>query len=345
MNIQHNIRKVQVIINGSKDPKRDLIDDLKAMLAGCKIESNFYHTILAHPQPSNNEEISRIGHVSDLERMIVSAAQHDMKDTIWIGGDGSIHDGVNGLLRSDINNDEFTVSVIPIGTGNDFARSLGIHSVRQAFDVIKDHYTDYRSRPKKVDVMSITSGKFSRYCINVAGTAFDAKVIDELHHDPGLKKFGNLAYAIAGYRCFWDYKPMNLTLDITTGTRDKPSIQRIKRENVFLAVLLNSTDAGGRLYFCPDAEIDDGSFDLALVSDIKRFPLLLLAKSRLRYRTIVDHPNVEYIKGIKEITLKAEGKDSLGNAIELDGELYHAAQPLKEIRYAHSGHNLRFLTR
>ena len=120
----------------------------------------------------------------------VGSLQLNNYDALLIaGGDGTIYETVNGYLANPSENKP-PIGVIPVGTGNSFARDLGLESGnwKQAIEVIADGKT------KMVDVGLFEENGRSRYFANILGMGFVADVAKKA---AGLKWMGNFAYTAA----------------------------------------------------------------------------------------------------------------------------------------------------
>ena len=109
--------------------------------------------------------------------LTVRAVNAGYRRIIVIGGDGTLHEVVNGLfIQQTVSPDEVTVSVVAVGTGNDWVRMFGIPShYSEAIRAIREGYTFLQD----VGEVYYKESQFPqmRYMANVAGAGFDADVI------------------------------------------------------------------------------------------------------------------------------------------------------------------------
>jgi len=161
------------------------------------------------------------------------------------GGDGTIHEVVNGLLAADAASD-IALGVMPLGTANDFARGCGIPLAPQDALAVA-----VEGAPVPVDVPSANGVHF----LNVASGGFGAEVTAGTP-ESFKRVIGSGAYALAGVVTAAKLVPYNGDVDLPDGTESGP----------FLALGIgNGRFAGGGLPVTPDAVLDDGRVDVILV--------------------------------------------------------------------------------
>lgn len=114
--------------------------------------------------------------------LTVTAVREGYRRIIVVGGDGTLHEVVNGLfIQQEVCPDEVLVAVVAVGTGNDWVRTFGISNRYQ--DAVKAISEGY-SFLQDVGVVSYEEAHYrqSRYMANVAGAGFDAHVVRKLSH-------------------------------------------------------------------------------------------------------------------------------------------------------------------
>jgi diacylglycerol kinase (ATP) len=199
------------------------------------------------------------GHASELA---LAAAQAGYKTVVALGGDGTVHEVVNGLMQVEEPRRP-RLGVVPLGSGNDFAGGVGIAmdppaALRRIFD-------DRRVRPIDVGLVADGSGRTEYWC-NVAGIGFDAAI--------------NLrSRSISFLHGFWMYLTATLWTILLKYDRPRLSIDidGRKMSGRFLMLTLgNGTREGGGFRTTPDAKMDDGRLDYLLVESISRLEMLRL---------------------------------------------------------------------
>ncbi len=220
----------------------------------------------------------------------IEAISEGCNTVIAVGGDGTVNEVVNGVGDKDI-----TVGVIPAGSGNDFARTLGM-----PLDLAEAMHCILQGKRKSIDIGTVNGERF----VNVASVGFDARVVMETN---GIKHRikGPLAYVIGVFKALATYKPYDMELDTGHG---------IMKKRAVLIAVANGIFYGGGMKVAPDAILDDGLFDVCLVEGISRlrilrlFPLIYSGRHLLR-------KEVEYFRA-REIRI-----DCPGGYINSDGEI------------------------
>jgi diacylglycerol kinase family enzyme len=191
------------------------------------------------------------GHAEELAR---AAATDGFTVVIAAGGDGTVHEVANGLLRSD--RPEVVLSVWPIGSANDYAFTLGLCA----------WWKGHRAEPlevRLVDVGRLTAGGRSRFFVNGLGLNFNASVTLESRRISWLR--GMPLYALAMLKALWRQfrKPlMGLRFD------------GLIREMPTLALTVNIGQREGNFPLTPRAEVDDGLFDVVHAGPLLRWDLI-----------------------------------------------------------------------
>jgi diacylglycerol kinase (ATP) len=228
---------------------------------------------------------------------------------IGVGGDGTLNEISNGFFNAQsgqIINNEAAVGIIPSGTGSDFIRFM---KVPREFE--KSAARIKNSKNRKIDVGKITYGDAAgrskiQYFINVADFGLGAEVIRSISNIQSLRR-GALTYYRGLLATMMKYRSKKVVMTLDKG-------KRLQGEYLIGAVA-NGRIFGGGMIIAPQAEPDDGYFDLVLIEPMKK--LEILANSRLLYSgTIAKNPKVHILKA-REI--KVESPDEVH--IEYDGEV------------------------
>jgi diacylglycerol kinase (ATP) len=178
---------------------------------------------------------------------------------IAAGGDGTLNEVINGIGE---NLGDAAVGLIPLGTGNDFARTIGVPAdIEQALELIRAGET----RP--VDLVRVTSDEV-RYFVNVSAGGFSGLVNEKL--TPQMKKtWGPLAYLRSAAAALPELRAYQTTLAF-----DNAESLRIELYNVVVA---NGRYVAGGTLIAPDASIDDGLLDIVLIPKRPAAELAVLA--------------------------------------------------------------------
>ncbi|MBR1409369.1 MAG: diacylglycerol kinase family lipid kinase [Clostridia bacterium] len=170
-----------------------------------------------------------------------------------IGGDGSLSEAVQALCGSGV-----VFYVIPAGTGNDFARALGLPK-----DSMEAFRAQLEGQPAAIDCGLLNGKAF----INISGSGFDVRVLErteELKADyPGEQ-----AYRKAVSDTIRHYVPFSPEIEIDG--------KRLESGAYAIAEIANGQYFGGGMRVAPDAQLDDGLFDVVLVRAVPRLTIPLL---------------------------------------------------------------------
>lgn len=211
------------------------------------------------------------------------------------GGDGSVSSVVDFLADEDV-----TLGLLPLGTANDFARTLGIPvGVEGACETV--------AGGKVVDVDLGLSG--DNYYVNVASVGLSVGVTEAL--TPRLKKTaGALAYGVAAFGAFLRHEPFAARLEFPEGDHEPVTCERLLQVAVG-----NGRFYGGGLVVAPGSSIDDRNLDVYAIEHGRRRDLLKVAR-HLRSGDFVRQRGVRHYRTPR---LRLETRPGL--QINVDGEL------------------------
>ena len=246
------------------------------------------------------------GHVVTL---VAEAIVRGCRRILIAGGDGSLSEAVNGIFGQQAVAPELvTLALLPIGTGNDWARSHG-----NPGDYAEALRLIVADRPVRHDVGVIDfpvagDENARRFFINVAGCGFDAGVIERMPS----RKLGRIAYLVGLLRELVSYRPLPLRLKIGAG--DEQDVEHCSAAAFVFFVCINRYCGGGMLV-APAAQSADGLLDLTLVRHMGRLELLLNLRC-LFDGSLASHPKVSTWR-----SAAAAIEATAGTAVEADGEL------------------------
>lgn len=241
----------------------------------------------------------------------------DKKEPIHLyicGGDGTIHEVINGILGAD----HIVVSIVPIGTGNDFIRSFA--PLRREDFLRLSNYE--HATPVLVDVLMVND----EVAVNTASFGFDVKVADRANKiKERFPSSGTSPY----------YLGMLQTLLKNKSDRYELSLdgQEPREKEWMFVVFCNGGFYGGGYHPCPEATVDDGIMDVCLIDPLPRRKILTLA-SQYERGEHVHFPEVEILKA-QTARLNTQGQPI--NA-SLDGEIRTLCDP--EVRIKRSAFSL-----
>ena len=174
---------------------------------------------------------------------------------IAMGGDGTVHEVVNGLMQIPEQKRPI-LGVVPVGSGNDFAHGIG---VAKQSDLALRHALNGEASTVDLGVMSDGDGR-REYFDNTLGIGFGATVTIRSHRLPLLRGF--LMYLTAVLQTIIiDHNP--ITMQIETDS------EKWEQKVIYL-VLCNGPREGGGFLIAPDAKIDDGILHYAMITNVSR---------------------------------------------------------------------------
>lgn len=224
-------------------------------------------------------------------RLLGQAITAGVDGVVVVGGDGALHDVLDLVAGT-----ELLLGLIPAGTGNDAARSLGIPTkdVDAALDVVLD------GRVRTIDLARTGTTDVA----TVIASGFDSKVNERANAMSWPR--GNMRYnlAIAAELRSFEPLPFTLTLDGTT----------VEREAMLVAVG-NGPSFGGGLRICEGAVIDDGLLDVVVINPVSKTKLLRVFPQLYR-GTHVTLPEFERHL-VREVTLSSPGIVAYGDGERL----------------------------
>ncbi len=191
------------------------------------------------------------------------------------------------------------LGVVPAGTGNDFAKTLGVSGATPAeiFRLVK------RGVTARIDVGRADG----RYFINSCGFGFVASVLEATQRVRFLK--GDALYVYSALAQLFSYRALDVSID---------GALRGKRKNLLMVVASNGRSLGGAFRIAPTASATDGKLDFCLVSDTNVLGRVRTFAGALR-GTHLGLPGVTSVKA-ESLTLTFADPP----AMELDGELQQA---------------------
>lgn len=228
----------------------------------------------------------------DGEEIVKRLTGEGETDMIVVGGDGTLHEVLNGLADPSV----CRLGLIPSGTGNDFAYSANIPlNAEEAAKII------VKGETKETDYIEVDG----RRSMNVCGLGMDVDVLERCSR--GRMK-GKLKYVKSLVSSLFAFKGYKVKVE---------NEERSEEHDSLIACVCNGKAFGGGIKICPVAEIDDGKLDVMLVDCIGGKLKLIKAFLTLMKGKIMSYPLVTHFLADK-ITFVPKAPTT----IQLDGELY-----------------------
>jgi diacylglycerol kinase (ATP) len=215
------------------------------------------------------------------EKLRTELDRGSISGVIAFGGDGFIHEIIQHVVPREI-----SLGVIPCGTGNDFARSIGINglSLTQQLDLIG------QSDSHAIDLGRVASTWFAA----ILSTGFDALVNERANLMQWPK--GRMRYNIAMIEKILALRALRYRLRL-----DGDSVE----VEATLVTVANGASYGGGMKVCPDAKLNDGFFDVMVLGKVSRLELLKVFPKVYSGRH-VGHPAVTFYS-CREIEIIGSG--------------------------------------
>jgi YegS/Rv2252/BmrU family lipid kinase len=227
------------------------------------------------------------------------------RNIITIGGDGTLNEVVNGIFTTDgSRSTDFTLALIPVGTGNDWGRMFGIPlDYEKAVRIIKND----KQMLHDIGILTYFEGaeKKKRYFINIAGLGFESVVVKRTNYQKDRGRSGKAIYFYNLLMSLLSYK--NIRAEIIVDGEKKSA-------DVFSINVGNGKYCGGGMRQTPDALPDDGLLDVTVINGIGKIEIIRSLKM-LYDGTILTHPKID---GYKCRNLKVSSDAIL--LAEADGE-------------------------
>lgn len=221
--------------------------------------------------------------------------QDGARHIVAVGGDGTVHDVANGILRYD--DAPTALGVVPVGTGNDFAKVVGVYR----HDPTRAVARLVSARVRRFDVGRVGD----EYFINSMGFGLGPEVV-RVRTETSARG-GWLSYLTPLPRAFLGFRPPLLEVS---------AAEHRETGYMMMVEVCNGTTAGGTYRFAPAADPADGYLDVCLVRRVS-LPRFLMAIPRVMRGTHGTMKEVTLFR-TREVTLRAPETPLL---MHLDGEL------------------------
>lgn len=239
--------------------------------------------------------------------LTVKAIKEGYRKFISVGGDGTIHEIVNGIFfQKDVPYSEITLGVIPAGSGNDWMKMYDISkNYEESIFAIAEGKTILQDICKIDMVESMV--KQTRYMANVAGIGYDAMVCHHCNRNKEKGKKGKLIYVKAALQAFFNIRPKMYKV-LVDG-------KEFFKGKVFSTAFGIGRFSGGGMTQMPDAVVNDGLINLTVV---EKMPKIKIASQFMKLFT----GRIYSIIGVHHITGKHIQVETVPNdVVEVDGEV------------------------
>ncbi len=201
-----------------------------------------------------------------------------------VGGDGTHHEVLNGFFDGTTQiNPQAALAVITSGTGGDFRRTLGLEPGPHAalklldgealrpIDVGRFSYFTHDGKPATAHFLNILS-------FGIGG------LVDHYVNTTTKALGGRVSFFMGTLRAMMKYRPQPVRISLDGG----PAMER----TIHVCAVANGRYFGGGMFIAPQAELDDGQFEVVLLKDLSTARFVTMS-SHIYSGTHVQHPNVE----------------------------------------------------
>ncbi len=254
------------------------------------------------------EKTIRPGFATFIARKYAFQAQKEPIHIYVCGGDGTLHEVINGVA----NTPNVYVSIIPIGTGNDFIKSFDALSIDDFL-----HLENYKDPiPMDIDLLKVNG----EYAINTISFGFDVQVAKYANHmKTKLPLKGIVPYYMGMLATLLHNSVQEYRLQIDD--------QRLSLQEYMFVVFCNGRFYGGGYQPCPDALLNDGWIDVCLIKPVPKKMIIDMAKTYEQGKHI-EYPEYVSLYQAKTIGMNTENQSIYGN---LDGEVRELRNPTIEV--------------
>ena len=237
------------------------------------------------------------------KKLVQNAIKQGFTKFICIGGDGTLHHMVNGIMNQNlIESNRLKIGVIPVGTGNDWVKTYKISkNIERSIQIIKNDRTIYQD----IGHIRFLKNNKDHYFNNVAGTGFDAFVVNKINN---IKKFGSLAYLIGGLSGFLNYRKDYIQIEINDKTI---------KSKIFMISIGLCKFSGGGMQLTDFKNHKNGLFDITLIKNITLFKVIFNIKKLYNSKLF----KLKEVEAYQSNTIKIILRTYQTTFIQADGEL------------------------
>jgi YegS/Rv2252/BmrU family lipid kinase len=250
-----------------------------------------------------------------LEAMVIAErAAQSFKVVVGVGGDGTLHEIVNGLLRASGEGETIAVGMVPLGNGDDFAKVIPPETPvggkpfdwRAAVDKIAGGQTQLFDVGRMIGDQPLPElGEGPQYFMNSMDVGFGALGSHNYRSVPSFLT-GFAAYLAAVLKTLVAYPTLNLRIQLD----DQPPFE----QSSTMTAVMNGRCFGNGFWVCPDARADDGVLDVLVAQAVSRLTILRLIPKIMRG----THTHEPVLRLFQARRVRIESREPL--VVEADGE-------------------------
>jgi diacylglycerol kinase (ATP) len=240
----------------------------------------------------------REANIELLRREAESAIANGTDGLVVVGGDGMVSLGANLLAGTEV-----PLGIVAAGTGNDFARGLGLpfEDPAAGTDAL---IAGLGRAPRRIDLALVTHGEHRTWVACVISTGFDAVVNERANRMTRPRGPSRYTFALARELATFSPRTYSITVD---------GVRRVQR--AMLVSVANNASLGGGMLIVPHAELADGLLDVLIVHPLSRAGLLAVFP-KVFAGEHTNHPAVEFLRG-RRISIEADDIVAYGDGERL----------------------------
>tara|TARA_R110002073_G_scaffold218689_5_gene379043 strand:- start:13455 stop:14396 length:942 start_codon:yes stop_codon:yes gene_type:complete len=247
----------------------------------------------------------------DATRITREALQDGVDVVVAIGGDGTINEVANGFFENgEAIRPEAAMGILPFGTGGDFRKTVGIpKDIEKAAQVLARN----QSKPidlGRLDYTTRDGGTEQRMFVNIASFGMSGE-IDEEVNSSSKRLGGRLTFMLATAKVGMRYKGKRVR--VVFDGDEETSLET----NISTIAVANGQYFGGGMHVAPNAEVDDGRFDVIAIGEMGT--LESMWKGRHLYSG--SHLNLDNVSERRATSIYAESADGQDVILDVDGEV------------------------
>ena len=232
--------------------------------------------------------------IDAMRESVAEAVESAPTGIVACGGDGTVHLVLQGAASHSTAIHSTAMAIIPAGTGNDVARSLGI--ARKGHDQVARVIarSALAGRIRAIDLTRLEQGSRHVWSLGVTSTGLDSAVNERANR---TRRFnGTTRYVLALLSEMRSFRTYEYVVTVDGERMDGPAT---------LIAIGNGSSYGGGMLICPSASMTDGILDITWVDRASRTTILRVFP-RIFSGSHVEHPAVRVLHG-RTITVEAKG--------------------------------------
>ena len=236
--------------------------------------------------------------------LIQNIVNQGFKNIICVGGDGTIHNTINGIMsQTKVKSDEISLGVIPIGTGNDWIKTHDLpKDIKEAISTIENGKTSVQDIGK---IEFFDDSKTPVFFNNLAGIGFDGFVVSKVEK---YKHLGSISYLVGAVLGLFSFKNFEVDVEVNN--------QHIKTKSLMVLIGLCKFSGGG-MRLTDFSSHNNGLFDITIIKNLSKLSVIANL-SNLYNGRLTQVKNVSALQA-SEVIIRVEQK--IKPFIQADGEL------------------------